>query len=1138
MDFWQGRYLLTDKQTLGGGVDRTRSGDKMVRIRYWDSQWSYQNEQGTWNAIDTTAQLVAYYLQVTDVTQEITTEVVDWGLMQEKWTDSYLSAEKYVLLDYTVKYESSNEEMPNQFRSKKSLAFHCDDSDNNTVFWAQNNSSYYRRLGATRAVNSSTYEVYLITATPTSDSPSEKLQYYANNNTSYTYNGTEKVVWAKTEADYENSELEKYTSISGEFNYSEGGDPVVPGIEIYRQQGMKITYYVRVKATEDSLTVHYVDNSSGKNEEFYSYNIAVKNQVTFDPAIALPSTEKKIGNLVNGGVQNNLDKKQIVTSDLSKLPAVAAEYRFVTYEATGLELKNGNKDLYIYYNFSNYVDFVVDFGLPFEIAWEDLTTNAEVATQKITLGIAGSSEAKFGTVTVENNKIVYTPTSVITDFDMFTVSATGDTKNENGELPRVDYIVNVYPANNVMYEETFATQTGWTTVGEANTNAKQETPSTSDVYGYDQAYTTGNNTYSNGSALTAKVTANGTAPHAQFTFTGTGLEIMGECGSNTGVLYVRVTNATEKRNDDGTVIYKNKVYLVDTYFNGTLVSGDETVNVDDGMTYQIPVVHDLGLANTTHDVTVYAYYLANSGATMAQSGQVAVQLASDGPESMSYGTDLDAILAEMGDEGAEVEFISMNEELGGSDQGVAVYANQLADNADGAANSGLDVYFDGFRVYNTMSTEPEAYVEQNATFISLYDVADRSFWDSTNQQGKGVVYVENAGEKNISYSAYKNSGPQNEIYLGAKKTLMFRVTEGTTAVQVSAKAIQGKPNLDKKNIITTQTEMYYTNVQIDTQVNKNTVIIRNTEDSSILSLVDLKIIGGEIDTESVITAQEIEAAILSLQNPTDPDDSDNGGDNGNTGKPGDTDQPGDNGNTGKPGDTDQPGDNSDTDQPGDNSNTGKPDDTDKPSNGGNTGKPSDPTENWENPFTDVNMQAWYAQAIRYLSAHGIVNGLPGGIFGIENETTRSMVVTMLYRLAGSPKVEGTVPFDDVAKGAWYETAALWDYQTGIVKGYAEGRELLFKPDQAITRQEFVTMLYRYVTDYKKMDVSIRSDLDTYTDKDQVQPWALDAMKWAVDNGIMNGYNEGNKWYLRPVNKTRRSEMAKLFYGLYGYLDQN
>lgn len=218
----------------------------------------------------------------------------------------------------------------------------------------------------------------MITLTPTSDTPTDTLKgSTAAGNNSYEYKGTETVVWADTQEDLDASGLGTYTSISGAFTYSIGGEPIVPGVEIYRKQAMKVTYYVRAKVTEDSLTVHYIDKTA--NQEFYSYNIAVAQGTYFNANIGLNKDAWK-GPLVNGEVTNLKGNIQTVSADLSTLPALSAQYRYSDYTCVEVTRSTGNtetgtpagKEVYLYYTFNNKHTFVVDFGVPLKIKATDI----------------------------------------------------------------------------------------------------------------------------------------------------------------------------------------------------------------------------------------------------------------------------------------------------------------------------------------------------------------------------------------------------------------------------------------------------------------------------------------------------------------------------------------------------------------------------------------------------------------------------------------------------------------------------------------------------------------------------------------------------------------------------------------------
>lgn len=293
MVFWKGTRLpYNNKQTTGGGVDKTKSGTDFAYIRYWNGSWAYSADRRTWTNVEDGDQIIAYYLQKTEVTDEITTLVSDYGNVPGYG----FSLKPFVMVDYAVRYETG-ERTPSSFPTEKTIAFHCNYSSavdlGNTVI--QDGTTYYRKLGTIRAVETANYEVYMITLTPTSDTKTDTIATNAQYATSYTYEGTEKVVWVDDEAnlgDFADPSLH-YTSPSGSITYGVGGDPDIAGLEVYKNQGMLVTYYVRAKVTPDSLAVHYIDQTA--NQEFYSYNIAVKSGTFFHENIGLANPWK--GNL-------------------------------------------------------------------------------------------------------------------------------------------------------------------------------------------------------------------------------------------------------------------------------------------------------------------------------------------------------------------------------------------------------------------------------------------------------------------------------------------------------------------------------------------------------------------------------------------------------------------------------------------------------------------------------------------------------------------------------------------------------------------------------------------------------------------------------------------------------------------------
>ncbi|MGM9537039.1 MAG: family 20 glycosylhydrolase [Candidatus Onthomonas sp.] len=573
MAFWKGTRLATDnKQTTGSGVDKTTSGTDFTYIRYWNGSWDYSSDGKTWTNVVDGDQIVAYYLQVTDVTDEITTQVVDWGHKKAKWSELNYLGTKYVLVDYTVKYESG-EETPSSFPTDNSLGFHCDTQ-------TKKDNYYYRTLGMIRGVETADYEVYMITLTPTSDSPSTVLASTAAGNTSYTYEGTEVVAWAATQEDMDNSGLGTYTSISGAFTYSIGGEPIVSGLEIYRQQGMKVTFYVRAKQTEDSLSVHYIDQTA--NQEFYSYNIAVKSGTLFDKNIGLADPWK--GNLANGSVTNSLGKTQTVSADLSTMPAIGAQYRYSDYTCVKVERSEDGKDVYLYYTFNNAHSFVVDFGLPLKITTEDLGIDGDWTSASV-------NGAQYGTATASiGEDLTYTPTKTLEGVEMLQLTLTGSTGS-------VTHQIYIYPATTVYYEEGFAELTGFTGGSKGtDTQATQVAGSSSDEYGYDAKYSSENNGASNGT----EATSSSVGDKATFTFTGTGVDVYANCTPETGRLSIQVKDSS------GSTV---KLIQVQTALLDGLTTATGGGDAEDDFTqavtgYNVPVASITGLEHATYTVTV------------------------------------------------------------------------------------------------------------------------------------------------------------------------------------------------------------------------------------------------------------------------------------------------------------------------------------------------------------------------------------------------------------------------------------------------------------------------------------------------------------------------------------------------------
>ena len=188
--------------------------------------------------------------------------------------------------------------------------------------------------------------------------------------------------------------------------------------------------------------------------------------------------------------------------------------------------------------------------------------------------------------------------------------------------------------------------------------------------------------------------------------------------------------------------------------------------------------------------------------------------------------------------------------------------------------------------------------------------------------------------------------------------------------------------------------------------------------------------------------------------------------------------------------------------------------------GGDTPTPG-PSENW--PFTDVavNPGNWKYENIRFVNEKGVMTGVNAREFQPDAPLTRAQFASVIYRMAGSPKVTYQNVFKDVLSGKWYSNAIIWAYENKIVAGLGEGR---YGIDDNITREQMARMLMEFAK-VQKYDVSDISDFDKFADASQVSRWAADNMRWAVGSGIISGSTKDGKYYMNPKGNATRAECA-------------
>ncbi len=179
-------------------------------------------------------------------------------------------------------------------------------------------------------------------------------------------------------------------------------------------------------------------------------------------------------------------------------------------------------------------------------------------------------------------------------------------------------------------------------------------------------------------------------------------------------------------------------------------------------------------------------------------------------------------------------------------------------------------------------------------------------------------------------------------------------------------------------------------------------------------------------------------------------------------------------------------------------------------------------------FTDVKPADWFYEPVLYSYATELMNGTSDTLFAPATQTSRAMIVQLLYNMEGRPAVDmSDNPFADVPSTEWYAPAVLWAYQNGVTTGTGAAT---FSPETLVTREQVAVFLYRYMKDYKKAEMAEGADLSSFVDADQISPYAgfAEAVSWANSIGIVTGKRNNTLVLLAPQDKAQRSETATMF----------
>ena len=182
----------------------------------------------------------------------------------------------------------------------------------------------------------------------------------------------------------------------------------------------------------------------------------------------------------------------------------------------------------------------------------------------------------------------------------------------------------------------------------------------------------------------------------------------------------------------------------------------------------------------------------------------------------------------------------------------------------------------------------------------------------------------------------------------------------------------------------------------------------------------------------------------------------------------------------------------------------------------------------EDVYKNYVSKSWSEDGINFVSSNGLMGDTGNGDFKQTGKMTRSMFVTVLYRLAGSPTVLSASPFTDLDPAqSWYHNAVVWAYENGIVTGTSAAT---FAPNAEVTREQIATFLYRYTVNYLKVDVSgVKIDISSFPDAGSVGSYAKDALAWANGVGLIKGQSSGDKSFLAPKNDATREEVAVIIF---------
>lgn len=761
--YWQAMRLDSDnKQTNASGDDETAAGTTLTHVRYHSGAWQYKTVDGTWHYFVSSDQLVAYYLQKTDVTKEIVTYAKDWGYSTSGTTPDTSSRKGQVALTVAVVY-------PDGTVSPAEGSMYADST---TIFnyWSG------RDIGIVAPQNNSDYNISKITVTD----GKRKKDTSAN-----VWDTSDSITWNKTTLD----SGDKWYDEREVWNKSSGTTPMVNGKTSNITWSAKNTaklvlIYLEPIQKATNLNVKYVDDSENETT-IAQYQIAM----TYNQGDAKPRFDGTNGSLKQSSKVTTgtftLDDDAYVTNSsnvnqhISKVLATVAKTQQLTdikylsgsYQYVSAEISADGKTLILHYDIDKTKinkQYVVDFGAKVNVPLSDLVDEDAITS------VTNVEVSANATVSDDRSVITYTPVRALTGMDVVTVKITYN--SGSSETRQLAFV----PATTIYYEETFVE--GGT--GATNLETPQEKAKPGDTqiasaanYGYDSIYAKDGAMSSNGSTDIKGI-------RKEFTFTGTGVDIYANTSTATGTMMIYVKK-------DNNII---NMVAVDTKMkNG---STDATAGQEvDGK--NVPVA--------TLNMGTYAKYtVVIQGVKTGKEGLKPVYFdgyrvyntLNDDSSAATYAQDKEAnpSYCELRDQ--VLHAINVDSVIGNKGDGTSQYAKQVAK--------------------NTLS---QVYASSGITNAISAIVLSKE-----NADGNSSVI-------NPDPQDLLDNGPKNELYLRNGQIVTFNLNK---AAQIGLKGVNGDAtftiNGTQKSVSTT--DMFY-------PVSSGTITIKNTS-NNLLSITKIK----------------------------------------------------------------------------------------------------------------------------------------------------------------------------------------------------------------------------------------------------------------------------------------------------------